>query len=110
MLSQFRAHQQTSIAAALCCQMCGRSVVMIDEILCAGCEVVEDILLVQEFARRMPALAIFRATAQIGLDENAALVKPQPTKRSQKPWRGANRKPAIAGDQRWFGPVELGAF
>jgi len=65
-LSESGAHEQAAVAAADDGKLCGRSVFVVDQVLGAGNEITEDILLVGQVAGVVPFLAVLAATAKIG--------------------------------------------
>ena len=65
-LGEGRAHQQAAIAATDDGKVGRRGVLVVDEVLGTGDEVVEDILLVGEVAGLVPFFAVFAAAAKVG--------------------------------------------
>src|SRR5205085_3016677 len=70
------AHQQATIGAAANGETRGRSVLLCDQVLGGGEEIVKDVLLLLEHARPVPGFAVFASTAQVGLRIEAALLHP----------------------------------
>ena len=76
-LGKVCAHEQPAIAAAHDGQMRRGGVFVVNQVLSAGDEVVEDILFVGEVSGLVPLFAILASAAQNGRDEDAALVEPE---------------------------------
>src|SRR4029077_10498151 len=76
-LRQDRADEQSPVAAAVNAQTRAARVVFADEIFRGGGEVVEDMLLVGQRPRPVPALAVLSAAAQIRLGVRAAQLEPR---------------------------------
>src|SRR5262249_44280850 len=92
--------------AALDRELVLRRVLLIDEPLHGGEEVVEDVLLLGEHAGLVPALAVLAAAAQVGDGEHAAALQEQEAARVER-WRQCDVEAAVAGQQRRVLPVLL---
>jgi hypothetical protein len=84
-----------------------RSIFLGNQILSAGNEVVEDILFARKVAGRVPLFAVLGAAADIGIDENAALIEPDARELSLEKGLGADAVAAITSQQRGMRAVEL---
>ena len=76
MLGHSGAHEKAAVGASTNREVVNRGVFFIDQILGRGEEVVEDVLLVLEHSGLVPFFAVLATSAQIGLGEEAALLKP----------------------------------
>ena len=65
----------------------------------AGGEIVKDVLLVEQVSCGVPAFAVFRTAAYVGLDVDAAVIEPQAAEGAEKVRRGADAITAIAGEE-----------
>src|ERR1700733_2480834 len=79
-----------------------------DDVLCASSEVIEDILLVQQLSAGVPAFSVFCAATQIGLDKDAAMIKPKAAEAAHKARRNADRVAAICSQESRVRPIEPG--
>jgi hypothetical protein len=107
MLCEFRAHQQSAVAASLDGEMLRRCVFLIDQELCTGSEIIEDILFVEQVAASMPALAILCTTAQVGGNEDAAVIEPEASESAKEPRRLTDGITAVARQESGICPIEL---
>ncbi len=83
---------------------------LVNQVLGAGDEVVEDILFVGEVSGLMPLFAILASAAQIGDDIYAALVEPEARAGPYEVGLFVDAVAAVAVKQRWIGAIELGSF
>ena len=79
MLCQCRPHEQTSIAASFNGQTRWVGIAVIDQITRAGGEIVEDVLLLRQFALLVPLFAELAAAAEIGDGDDSTLIEPHAT-------------------------------
>ena len=87
------ADEQTAVAAALDGELVRPRVLVVDEPLRRGDEIVEDVLLAQLGAGLVPLLAVLAAAAQIGLRVHAAQLQPSDTRMIEKPGVSGILKP-----------------
>ena len=90
--------------------MRGRCVFLIDQVLSAGNEIVEDVLLARQVAGLVPLLSIFAAAAEVGLHENPALVEPKAREQSSKTRFCADAIASIANEECGMRAVEFDSF
>ena len=72
----------------------------------AGDEVVEDVLLVGEVSVFVPLLAVVGAAADVGEDEDAALVEPESSGSSGEVWLFADSVAAVSVEKGGCGAVD----
>ena len=104
-LHERRAHEQAAVAAAFDGKASGARVARADQVLGAGDEVVEDVLLPGERARAVPVLAELRSPAQVGQREDSAAVQPHP-QAGVEVRRLADPVAAVSREQRRVRAVE----
>src|SRR2546429_7444018 len=84
-LGQERAHEQAAIASALHGEFGRLGVIGANEKFSAGCEIVENMLLVGERSRLVPGFAKFAAAAEVCDGNDATLIEPN-TARDLETW------------------------
>jgi hypothetical protein len=103
-LGQTRADEQAAVAAPHNRELRCRRVLLGDQILRRGDEVVEHVLLVRQPARVIPRPPVLATAAQIRHGIDAAPLQP-----GNGPWRERRRQrdlePAVAGEQRGVAAV-----
>ena len=109
MLRQRCAHQQAAVAAAHDGELVGPRVFVIDQVLRARREVVEDVLFFRQIAREVPWLAELAAAADVADDVHTALLQPDDA-RLRKRRRQAQAVSAVAIEHRRVRAVELHVF
>ena len=103
------AHEQAAVGAALNRQPFGRRVLVRDQILPGGNEVVEHILLLQLRARLVPGLAVLAAAAHVGRGKHESLFEQRQPQRIERRCRG-DVEAAVAGQQRRVAAVACESF
>ena len=84
-LREHRAHEEPAVAAALDGEPPGARVPGRHQVLGAGDEVVEHVLLLRRLPGVVPGLAELAAAAQVGVGEDAAVVEPEPQAAGRTP-------------------------
>ncbi len=107
MLRQFRAHEEPAVARAKYPQMFRRRVLLRDEVLTRGEEIVENILLVRERALLMPLLTVLAAAPQIRRDVHTAGIQPQLRRGAEEARRFDAPVTAVADQHDRIRAVEL---
>ena len=105
-LRQNSAHEQAAVAAAHDGQLVRVGVLLVDQVLGAGNEVVEDVLLLGEVAGPVPILAELAAAAEVGDGVDAALLQPDLANHIEARHLAA-AVAAVAVENRWVLAVEF---
>src|ERR1700739_2433858 len=90
--------------------MLRRGIFMIDQVLRACDEIVEDVLLANQLSSLMPFFAVFPTAAKIGVNEDAVLVEPNSGQESEQTRRCADIEAAITVEKRGMAAIQLRAL
>ncbi|MBC8115845.1 MAG: S9 family peptidase, partial [Candidatus Saccharimonas sp.] len=105
-LSHTGTDQQSAVASSLNGQLLGASVLVLDQPLGSGDEVVEDVLLFELRPRLVPVLAVLAPAAQVRDREDAAHLQPC-NAGDRKTGRQRNREASVGVEQRRVRAVEF---
>src|SRR5579884_698072 len=81
-----------------------------NQVLSAGDEIIEYILLARQVASFVPGISVFATTTEIGDHINATLVQPDAPHRSDEMRSFTDCVTAVGVQQSWIRAVELGSF
>ncbi len=108
-LGHDRADEEAAVRAPGDGQPVRRGVLLLDEILGRGDEIVEDVLFLVEHAGLVPGLAVLAAAAQVGLGEDAAVLQEDDVGRAEA-GRDGDVEAAVGREEGRVLAVELEPF
>src|SRR3954454_8851112 len=109
MLRQRRSHEEAAIRAALDGEALRCRVSRVDEVLGAGGEVVEHVLLVEQLSLLVPRVPELASAAQVGDGDHHSLLEEDVDRVLIMRFQG-DVESAVSGEERWILPVEARAL